>query len=86
VISEKAMRLGDRYNQVVFRTAPDAGKAEVREAVESFFNVQVQSVQILNQKGKARTSGRFPGCRKGTRKAYVCLKPGQEINFEAESK
>ena len=31
-------------------------------------------------------AGRFMGKRKDVKKAYVCLKPGQEINFEAEAK
>ena len=36
---------------------------------------------MLNQKGKAKRHGRFMGRRSNVRKAYVSLKPGQEINF-----
>jgi large subunit ribosomal protein L23 len=49
------------------------------------FKVEVESVQVVNQKGKAKRFGRFEGRRNHTKKAYVCLKPGQEINFEAEA-
>jgi large subunit ribosomal protein L23 len=49
------------------------------------FKVQVDSVQIVNQKGKPKRYGRFEGRRDHTKKAYVNLKPGQEINFEAEA-
>jgi large subunit ribosomal protein L23 len=45
------------------------------------FKVEVESVQVLNQKGKAKRFGRFNGRRRHVRKAYVSLKPGQEINF-----
>jgi large subunit ribosomal protein L23 len=38
-------------------------------------------VQVLNQKGKQKRFGRFNGRRRNVRKAYVSLKPGQEINF-----
>lgn len=83
VISEKATLLADKCSQVVFRVTPDANKREVKAAVELLFEVEVKEVQILNQKGKAKRSGRFNGRRKDIRKAYVCLKPGHEINFEA---
>ncbi len=83
VISEKATLLADKRSQVVFRIAPDANKQEVKAAVELLFEVGVDAVQVLNQKGKVKRSGRFAGRRKNIRKAYVCLKPGHEINFEA---
>jgi large subunit ribosomal protein L23 len=38
-------------------------------------------VQIANIKGKQKKFGRFMGSRKNWKKAYVCLKAGQEINF-----
>jgi large subunit ribosomal protein L23 len=45
------------------------------------FKVQVESVQVANIKGKSKRFGRSMGRRKDVRKAFVCLKPGQEINF-----
>ena len=43
-------------------------------------------MQILNTKGKTKRFGRFEGRRGNVRKAYVSLKPGQEINFAQEVK
>ena len=84
VVSEKSTMLADKHNQVAFRVKQDASKTEIKAAVEMLFKVQVASVQILNRKGKSKRSGRFLGTRGTTRKAYVALKPGQEINFAQE--
>lgn len=80
-ISEKATYIADKNEQVVFIVTPDATKPEVKAAVEMLFKVQVKSVQIANLKGKVKGSGRNVGRRSDIRKAFVCLKPGQEINF-----
>ena len=80
-ISEKATYLADKNEQVVFRVAPDATKPEIKAAVELLFKVQVESVQVANVKGKEKRFGRSMGRRQGWKKAFVCLKPGQEINF-----
>jgi large subunit ribosomal protein L23 len=83
IISEKSTLVADRNEQVVFRVAVDATKPEIKAAVELVFKVQVKSVQTVNVKGKIKRSGRFMGRRKAIKKAYVCLAPGQEINFAA---
>ncbi len=80
-ISEKATYIADKNEQVVFIVAPDATKPEIKAAVELLFKVQVESVQVANLKGKVKRSGRVMGRRSDVRKAFVCLKPGQEINF-----
>jgi large subunit ribosomal protein L23 len=86
VVSEKATFVAEKNEQVVFLVAPDATKLEVRAAVELLFKVQVESVQVVNRQGKQKRSGRFVGRRNHTRRAFVCLKPGQEINFTEEAK
>jgi len=80
-ISEKATYVADKNEQVIFIVAPDATKPEVKAAVELLFKVQVKSVQIAVQKGKQKRYGRFMGRRSDVKKAFVCLQPGQEINF-----
>jgi large subunit ribosomal protein L23 len=85
VISEKATFIADKHSQVIFRVAPDATKPEVKAAVELMWKVEVDTVQISIVKGKEKRFGRFIGRRRGWKKAYVSLKPGQEINFAAES-
>jgi large subunit ribosomal protein L23 len=86
VISEKATFVAEKNEQVVFRVAPDATKPEIKAAVELLFKVEVDSVQVVNRQGKQKRAGRFIGRRNHTRQAYVCLKPGQEINFTEEAK
>ena len=80
-ISEKATYIADKNEQVVFIVTPDATKPEVKAAVEMLFKVEVKSVQIANLKGKVKRTGKNIGRRSDIRKAFVCLKPGQEINF-----
>lgn len=80
-ISEKATMLAELNNQVVFVVAPDATKPEIKAAVELLFKVRVDSVQVVNLKGKAKRFGRGMGRRSDVRKAIVRLQPGQEINF-----
>ncbi|MCR4302943.1 MAG: 50S ribosomal protein L23 [Gallionella sp.] len=80
-ISEKATRVADKNEQVVFRVATDATKPEIKAAVELMFKVNVDSVQVACVKGKAKRSGRIAGRRNDWKKAYVCLAAGQEINF-----
>ena len=84
VISEKSTFVADKNNQVVFRVAPDATKPEIKAAIELMFKVQVDSVQVVNVRGKGKRFGQSVGRRRHWKKAYVCLKEGQEINF-AES-
>ena len=82
-VSEKATYVADKNEQVVFRVAGDASKPEIKAAVELLFKVEVKSVQVANVKGKVKRFGRMTGRRKDWKKAFVCLKPGQEINFVA---
>ena len=85
VVSEKSTFVADKHEQVIFRVAGNATKPEVKAAVELLFKVQVESVQISNVHGKEKRFGRFTGRRRNWKKAYVCLKPGQEINFAQEA-
>jgi large subunit ribosomal protein L23 len=86
VISEKATFVAEKNEQVVFLVTKDATKPEIRAAVEMLFKVQVESVQVANRQGKQKRAGRFMGRRNHTRRAFVSLKPGQEINFTEEAK
>jgi large subunit ribosomal protein L23 len=85
VVSEKGTYIADKHEQVIFRIDPRATKPEVKAAVELMFKVQVESVQIANVKGKHKRFGQYTGRRRNWKKAYVCLKEGQEINFAAEA-
>jgi large subunit ribosomal protein L23 len=80
-ISEKSTRLADKNRQMVFEVRRDATKPVIKQAVEKMFNVQVESVTVTNVKGKRKQTGRMAGRRQDWKKAYVRLKPGQDINF-----
>ena len=80
-ISETATYVADKNEQVIFRVASDATKPEIKAAVELLFKVQVETVQVANVKGKVKRFKGSAGRRKGWKKAFVSLKPGQEINF-----
>ena len=88
IVSEKATYIADKHNQFIFRVRPDATKGEVKAAVELLWKdkkIEVESVQIVNVMGKVKRFGAFKGRRRNWKKAYVSLKPGQELNFATEA-
>jgi large subunit ribosomal protein L23 len=85
IVSEKATQVAENTNAVLFKVLRDASKPEIKAAVELMFKVEVQGVSVLNQKGKAKRFGKSMGRRDHIRKAYVTLKPGQELNFSGEA-
>ena len=85
IVSEKSTMVSDKHNQVLFQVLRDATKPEIKAAVELMFKVEVDSVQTVLQKGKAKKFGRSMGRRDHVKKAYVSLKAGQELNFSGEA-
>ena len=81
LITEKATYLADKAQHIAFKVRSDANKEQIKAAVELVFNVDVEKVWVVNVLGKTKRRGRFFGQRKNWKKAYVSLKPGQEINF-----
>jgi large subunit ribosomal protein L23 len=82
-VSEKSSRLADKQRQIVFVVRRDASKPAIKQAVEKMFNVQVETVTVVNVLGK-RKGGRNAGRRQDWKKAYVRLKPGQDIQFAGQ--
>ena len=80
-VSEKSTIAADKHKQVVFQVRPGATKKEIRKAVELMFEVKVQSVQVLNSRGKVKRTSTTIGRRNNTRKAYVRLMEGHDIDF-----
>jgi large subunit ribosomal protein L23 len=80
-LTEKSANVADKGNYYTFKVIKTATKNEVKQAVELMFNVAVTSVQVLNSKGKSKRMGARFGKRKDTKKAYVRLEAGQEIDF-----
>ena len=85
IVSEKATMIADKTNAVTFKVLQDATKFEIKAAVQLMFKVDVQSVAVLNIKGKTKRFGKSMGRRDNIRKAYVTLKAGQELNLGGES-
>jgi large subunit ribosomal protein L23 len=81
LLTEKNAILKETLNKVVFEVAPDANKIEVKKAVEEAFKVSVDSVNILNVRGKVKRLGRSMGKRRDWKKAVVTLKEGSTIEF-----
>ncbi len=85
IVSEKATMVGDKSNAVTFKVLQDATTPEIKAAVELMFKVEVKGVSVVNTKGKAKRFGKSNGRRDNVRKAYVMLKPGQELNLAGEA-
>ncbi|MBA4341178.1 MAG: 50S ribosomal protein L23 [Methylibium sp.] len=85
IVSEKATAIAEKHNQVLFKVLRDATKPEIKAAVELMFKVEVESVSVVNVKGKVKRFGRSIGRRDHVKKAYVSLKAGQELNFSGEA-
>ena len=85
LVSEKTARLQEISNQYVFEVATTATKADIKIAVEKLFDVKVESVNVLNVKGKAKAFKNRMGRRPDWRKAYVKLAEGQSIDVMAKA-
>ena len=82
VVSEKSYALLDG-GVYTFIVSPEANKIEIRQAVESIFNVRVVKVNTLNRSGKRKRNRRsFTfGKRPDTKRAIVTLHAGDRIDL-----
>jgi large subunit ribosomal protein L23 len=85
IVSEKATMVAEKSNAVTFKVLQNATKPEIKAAVELLFKVEVAGVSVVNTKGKTKRFGKTVGRRDNVRKAYVMLKPGQELNLSGEA-
>ena len=85
IVSEKATMVAEKNNVATFKVLQDSTKSEIKAAVELMFKVEVQGVTVVNTKGKSKRFGKSMGRRDNVRKAYVMLKPGQELNLGGEA-
>ena len=81
LVTEKGTRLREGQNGFLFEVARDANKVEIKKAVESIFNVKVDTVRTLRVHGKPKRMGRYAGHRPDWKKAVVTLKKGQTIEL-----
>jgi large subunit ribosomal protein L23 len=79
-LTEKSSRVSEGSNQYVFKVTNDSNKAEIKDAVEHLFKVNVMSVRIVNVKGKNKSFKLRAGRRSDWKKAYVRIQDDQVID------
>ena len=80
VITEKATILRDR-NTYTFIVDRRANKIQIRQAIESIFEVRVKSVRTLHVARKPKRQGVHQGSTRAWKKAYVTLRSGDSIEL-----
>ena len=80
VITEKTQAMMNE-NKYTFQVPMTANKVEIRQAVESIFNVKVEKVNTVRVLGKTKRMGRFVGKRSDYKKAIVKLAEGSKITL-----
>ena len=83
VVSEKSYS-GIEQNTYTFLVDKRSNKTEIKEAVQTIWNVRVTSVNTLNRKGKVKRRRFTQGKRADQKRAIVTLAEGDSIEiFEA---
>jgi large subunit ribosomal protein L23 len=80
VVSEKSYA-GLEQNRYTFIVSPEANKTEIREAVQTIWNVRVLNVSTLNRRGKSKRFRWTQGRRSDQKRAVVTLAPGDSIEI-----
>jgi large subunit ribosomal protein L23 len=78
VVSEKSYVLS-ATGKYTFRVHPDAHKTEIRQAVESLFDVHVVAVRTASVKSKPKRRGNTSGRTRSWKKAIVQVRAGETI-------
>lgn len=80
VVSEKSYSAIEE-GKYTFKVHQEAHKTQVRQAVETLFEVEVERVNIVKVQPKPKRRGFINGTRPGWKKAIVQLKSGQTIDI-----
>jgi large subunit ribosomal protein L23 len=81
LVTEKGTKLREGHNGYLFEVARDANKIQIKQAIESIFNVKVATVRTLRVHGKPKRMGRYEGHRPDWKKAIVTLQKGGSIEL-----
>lgn len=81
LITEKATHISERHNAYTFEVNPLANKTEIKEAIETLFNVKVLDVRTQNRRGKLRRYRLKVGRMRNWKKAIVSLHEEYRIDF-----
>ena len=81
LITEKTSIQKELNNQLTFEVDRRANRIEIKQAIESIFNVRVAAVKTMQVTGKTKQRGGITGKRRDWKKAIVKLMPGERIDF-----
>jgi len=81
LITEKTSIQKELHNQLSFEVDRRANRIEIKQAIESIFNVRVAAIKTMQVSGKTKQRGRITGKRRDWKKAIVKLMPGERIDF-----
>ena len=81
LVTEKASLATERNNRFGFVVTLKANKHQIRNAVESLYDVKVLDVRTNITPGKTKRLGKSVKKTGKIKKAYVRLKEGQSIEF-----
>ena len=81
IITEKTAMLAQNENKFAFKVDPRANKTEIKQAIESIFNVKVVSITTANSHAKKKRVGKYTGMTDKYKKAIVKLAEGNSISF-----
>jgi large subunit ribosomal protein L23 len=79
IVTEKGHDNREQNRTLCFQVAEEANKIQIKQAVETLFQVKVEDVRTATFEGKLRRRGRFAGYRSTWKKAFVRLKDGQKV-------
>lgn len=85
LITEKTNKSTEKLGRYSFVVTMDAEKPQIKKAIETMYNVNVETISTLRMPGKDKTKFTNKGLSKGMKSAYkkaiVTCKEGQSIDF-----
>jgi large subunit ribosomal protein L23 len=81
ILTEKGASLREKDNKYSFEVSRDANKIQIKQAVESLFNVNVSDVHTMIVRGRSRRMGRGHAKTQNWKKAIVTLAEGEKIEI-----
>ena len=80
IITERTAQMAEE-NKFAFKVDPRANKTQIKQAIESIFNVKVESINTTNSHPKKRRVGKYTGMTNKYKRAIVKLAKDNSINF-----
>lgn len=85
LVTEKSSQVTEKENKYVFIVEKTATKDQIKQAVQTYFNVEVVAVNTSITPGKLKTKmtkkGAVTGRKSAAKKAYITVKEGNTIDI-----